>query len=357
MDRYARQRKAVGGAAHRRIREAKVLVVGLGGLGCPAASYLVGAGVGTVGLCDSDKVDVTNLHRQPLYNTADVGASKVDAARSRLEALNPDCILLSVAQRVGPDNADDIVRGFDVVLDCTDSLDARYAISDACARAGVILVQGGIAAGEGEVAVLCGANGPCYRCLYPAAEEGPTCADEGIIGPLAGLVGCTQALWALQALAGDTDTPPGRMLLVASDGQAETVALKRRPGCEAHVQDKPAQPPAPVEGPACPMPWNAPKTADISVQDFAEHRAEFYLLDVREQDEWEEGHLAGATLVPLGQLPRRLTEMPKDRSIVVYCAVGGRSAHAAAFLRERGYDAHNMRGGMRAWMMAGLPVP
>lgn len=350
QDRYARQVAAVGAAGHNRIRDAKILIVGLGGLGCPAAAYLAGAGVGTLGLCDSDRVELTNLHRQPLYTTDDVGRHKVEAARDRLEAVNPDCVLLAIPERVWAENAAGIVRGFDVVLDCTDSLAARYAISDACTVAQIPLVQAGIAANEGEIAILCGRDGPCYRCLHPAAPEGPTCAEEGVIGPVAGMVGSLQALWAMQMILGEPHAVPGRVLLVASDGQTETVALKRRPACDCHVANEAK----PADGPACPLPWNAPKTADISVQDFAQHRNEFFVLDVREPDEHEESAIASSTLIPLGSLPRRISELPKNRTIVCYCAVGGRSAHAAAFLRQQGFEALNLRGGMRAWMMAGL---
>ncbi len=350
-DRYARQIAAVGRAGQRRLRDAKVLVVGLGGLGCPAASYMAGSGIGTIGLCDFDKVDLTNLHRQTLYTTADVGRAKVEVALERLEQLNPDCILLAIPERAWEENVANMVRGFDLVLDCTDSLDARYALSDACAAASIPLVQAGIAGGEGEVALLCGKGGPCYRCLHPAADAGPTCAEEGVLGPLAGIVGSIQALWAVQILLGEPGAALGRMVLIDAGGVAETIALKRRPGCQAHMEEPK---PAAAVGPACPMPWNAPNTADISVQDFAAHRAEFFLLDVREPDEHEEAAISPSTLIPLGTLPRRVSELPKDRAIVCYCAVGGRSAHAAAMLRQQGFEALNLRGGIRAWMMAGL---
>ncbi|MES2155809.1 MAG: HesA/MoeB/ThiF family protein [bacterium] len=341
--RYVRQIAALGRDGHRRIRDAKVLVVGLGGLGCPAASYLAGAGVGTIGLCDSDRIELSNLHRQPLYTTADVGRAKVEVALERLEAMNPDCVLLAIPERASEANAAGLVRGWDVVLDCTDSVDARYALSDACAAQRIPLVQAGIGAGESEIAILCGADGPCYRCLHPAAEAAPTCAEEGIVGPVAGAAGSLQALWTLQVITGAAS--PGRLCLLDQRGAATTVALTRRAGCKAHVNE---------DGPACPMPWNAPKGVDITVQDFAAHRDDFFLLDVREVDENEEMAIAGGTLIPLGDLPRRLTELPKDRAIVVYCAVGGRSGRAASLLRDRGFNAMNLRGGIRAWMMAGL---
>lgn len=373
VDRYARQLRAIGPVAHARIRAAKVLVVGLGGLGCPAATYLAGAGVARLGLVDHDLVEESNLHRQPLYTTADVGRSKVEAARTRLAALNPDVTFASIKRQVKSSNAADIVQGWDLVLDCTDSMEARYALSDACLAAGIPLIQGGVAGQEGQVAILCGRDGPCYRCLHATSQEGPACADEGVLGPLPGVVGSVQALWSLQLLGAGPGASQGQLLIIDADGSSRSVALKRRDGCKAHVSPPsglPMAPGAPAaavdrrdplvsidgtdEGPACPLPWNAPQGPDIGVEDFAAHRDAFFLLDVREPDEHEEFAISGDVLIPLRDLPGRVEEVPKERDVVVYCAVGGRSGRAAEWLRQRGYKAYNLRGGVRAWMMAGL---
>lgn len=345
-DRHARQRQVagVGPGGVARLARSRVLIVGLGGLGCPAATYLAGAGVGSLTVCDADRVALTDLHRQTLYVQADVGRPKVEAAAHRLAAIDGR-LRIETHGAVTAANAHGLVQGHDVVLDCTDDLEARYVLSDASARLGIPLVQAGLGAGDGEVAMLCGPTGPCYRCLHPAAQAGPTCATEGILGPLAGTVGSLQALWALQLLLGWPEPAAGTMLLLdGRTGLTQTVRLKRRPGCPAHMED----------GPACPMPWNAPEVTDIAVHDFAPRRDEFFVLDVREPDEFEEGHIAGATLLPLGQLPRRMAEVPRNRPVVCVCAVGGRSARATDYLRQHGVQALNLRGGMRAWTMAGL---
>lgn len=346
MDRHDRQARALGPDGQARVRAARVLVVGLGGLGCPAAALLAGAGVRALRLVDPDAVDGTNLHRQTLYAERDVGRPKAEAARDRLRERNGEVALEAHAGALTTANARSLVAGCDVALDCTDDLAARYALSDACVALGVPLVQAGIAAQEAQVALLAGRDGPCYRCLHPAAEAGPACADEGVLGPLTAAAGALQALWAVQLLAGAPGLAPGRLALLDRFGSATTATLRKRPGCEHPVSD----------APACPLPWNAPQTVDVAVHEMAPHAAEWLVLDVREPDEFEEGHIPGARLLPLGQLPSRLGEVPQGRRVVCVCSVGGRSGRATDFLRSRGYDAVNLRGGMRAWHMAGLPL-
>ncbi|MEA3191591.1 MAG: sulfur-carrier protein adenylyltransferase/sulfurtransferase [Thermoplasmata archaeon] len=345
-DRFDRQARALGPQAQGRVRAARVLVAGLGGLGCPAAALLAGAGVATLRLADPDRVELTNLHRQLLYAERDVGRPKAEAARDRLAERNGAVALEAHAVRLDAGNARALVAGCDVALDCTDDLAARYALSDACVALGVPLVQAGVAAQEAQVAVLAGRapDAPCYRCLHPEAAAGPACADEGVLGPLTAAAGALQALWALRLLAGDPEVAPGRLALLDRHGATTTARLTRRPGCPAHVS----------EGPSCPLPWNAPPTMDVAVHEFAPRASACFILDVREPDEFEESRIPGAVLVPLGELPRRLEELPKDRRIVCVCAVGGRSARATDYLRSRGYDAVNLRGGMRAWLLAGL---
>lgn len=348
-DRYARQRKALGEAAHERVRAARVLVVGLGGLGCPAAMALVGAGVRAVTIVDGDRISLSNLHRQPLYTSADVDTAKAAAAALRLHALNADVAVVAHPAFVDSANARELVAGHDVVLDCTDSLDARYAVSDACAAARIPLVQAGLGGGDGQVALLCGParDAPCYRCLHPAAEQGLTCAQEGIVGPLANAVGSLQALWTIQVLAGSR-TAASLLLLDGTTGESRTIAVKRRAACNHHVDKLTVE----GDGPACPLPWNAPQTPDVAVHEAAPHLGDYFILDVREPDEHEEFALPDSHLIPLGQVTRRVQELPKDRAILVYCAVGGRSARATEWLRAQGFNATNLRGGVRAWLMA-----
>jgi molybdopterin/thiamine biosynthesis adenylyltransferase/rhodanese-related sulfurtransferase len=364
--RHARQTRLpeVGPEGQRRLASAKALVVGLGGLGCPAAQALVGAGVGTVGLCDDDTVDVSNLHRQPLYATADVGRPKVEAARDRLAAVDPAVRLVLHRVRVDAGTAAGLVRGYDLVVDGLDDLAARYALGDAARAAGVPVVHGAVTAWEGQAAVFPPA-GPCYRCLHPRppADPGPTCAEGGVLGPLPGMVGMLQAAEALKLLLG-LPTLAGRLWLHdARDGTSRTITLKRRPGCacamtlpaKASSHGNPdAAADLPPEGApvACPLPWAAPDVPVVLAETLAGREGEVFLLDVREPDEHEEAAIPGSTLIPLGSLQRRLSEVPRDRQVVVYCAVGGRSARATHFLRSHGVEAANLHGGIRAWFQA-----
>jgi molybdopterin/thiamine biosynthesis adenylyltransferase/rhodanese-related sulfurtransferase len=351
--RYARQVRLpeVGEAGQRALAEAKVLVVGLGGLGCPAAQALACAGVGTLGLCDFDVVDVSNLHRQPLYATPDVGRPKVEAGRDRLAAVNPGVRFRLHPVRVSPETAADLVKGYGLVVDGLDDLAARYALSDACQAAGIPLVQGAVTAWEGQLAVF-PAGGPCYRCLHPSEplDAGPSCAEGGVLGPLPGLVGMAQAAEALKALLGVPGLSGKAWLVDARDLSSRTITLKRRPGCRC-AMTQPSVADLPPEGApvACPLPWAAPDVPVVLAETLKGRESEVFVLDVREPDEFEEGHIPGATLIPLGFLQRRVAEVPKDRQVVVVCAVGGRSARATHFLRSHGYEAVNLHGGMRAW--------
>jgi adenylyltransferase/sulfurtransferase len=236
------------------------------------------------------------------------------------------------------------VAGWDVVLSCTDDVEAQYALNDACQEAGVPLVHAAVSAWEGELAVLL-PGGPCLRCLRPVPQDAPGCAEEGVLGPVPGVLGTMQALEAMKILLG-VPALAGLLLWNGREGSFDRIALKRKEGCSAHMAKEPEE-----DGPACPLPWNAPEVTDIPVHELAPRLDQFFLLDVREPDEHEEFALPKSTLIPLGQLPRRLAELPKDRPIAVYCAVGGRSARAVEFLRAQGFQAVNVRGGMRAWWL------
>lgn len=360
--RHARQVRLpeVGPSGQARLAKARVLVVGLGGLGCPVAQALVGAGLGTVGLCDFDRVDVTNLHRQPLYAAADVGRPKVEAARDRLAAIDPAVRLVGHPILVDASNAARLVHSYDVVVDGLDDLPARYALGDACRSAGIPVVHGAVTQWDGQAAVFL-PRGPCYRCLHPAppASAGPSCEEAGVLGPLPGIVGMVQANEALKLLLG-LPTLAGRLWLHdARDGTSRTVTLKRRAGCPCSMT-LPPKPAAhrdafgelPAEGApvACPLPWAAPDIPVVLAETLAGRESEVFLLDVREPDEHEEANIPGSALIPLGSLQRRLSEVPKDRQVVVYCAIGGRSARATHFLRQNGVEAANLHGGIRAWL-------
>jgi sulfur-carrier protein adenylyltransferase/sulfurtransferase len=349
VTRHARQEALpdVGSAGQARIRAGKVLVVGLGGLGSPAAHYLAGAGVGRLGLCDFDTVDVSNLHRQTLYDEQDVGRAKVEAAVERLRRLDASLDLVPIQATVSAANAARLVGGWDVVLDCTDDLDARYALSDACVAAGIPLVHGAVSQWEGACTVL-GPPGPCYRCLFPSPPAGPpaTCATEGVLGTVPGIVGAWQAQEALKILLGAGTVLRGRMLLLdGREGATRTISLKRRKGCICFVHELPR-----TDAAACPTPWATPKATAITMAEYEATKDRYFLLDVREPWEAEEVSMPDANVIPLGQLEARVGELPRGRPIACLCAVGARSAHAAAFLRSRGYDAVNLRGGIQAWL-------
>ncbi|MEA3137244.1 MAG: sulfur-carrier protein adenylyltransferase/sulfurtransferase, partial [Thermoplasmata archaeon] len=311
--------------------------------------------VGTVGLCDFDRVDLSNLHRQPLYAAADVGRPKAEAARDRLAAIDPAVRLVAHPLLVDAGNAAALVKGYDVVVDGLDDLAARYALGDACRAAGIPVVHGAVTQWEGQVAVF-PSTGPCYRCLHPKlpAEPGPSCAEAGVLGPLPGLVGMMQANEALKLILG-LPTLSGRLWLHdAKDGTSRTITLKHRDGCEC-TMTKPAYSDAhgelPAEGApvACPLPWAAPDVPVVLAETLKGRESEVFLLDVREPDEHEELAIPGSVLIPLGSLQRRLVEVPKDRQVVVYCAAGGRSARATHFLRPNGVEAANLHGGIIAW--------
>jgi sulfur-carrier protein adenylyltransferase/sulfurtransferase len=353
--RYARQVRLaeVGDAGQRTLAEAKVLVVGLGGLGCPVAQALVGAGVGTVGLCDFDTVDVSNLHRQPLYAVSDVGRPKVEAARDRLAAVNPQVRLVLHRLLVDAGSAAALVEDYDLVVDGLDDLAARYALGDAARDAAIPVVQGAVSQWEGQVAVF-PPGGPCYRCLHPhpPAVAGPTCAEAGVLGPLPGLVGMVQAQEALKLLL-DLPGLSGKLWLHdALRAESRTITLKRRAGCRCTMRDPKTTLPQEGTPVACPLPWAAPEVPVVLAETLAGRESEVFLLDVREPDEHEEAAIPGSVLIPLGSLQRRMAEVPKDRQVVVYCAIGGRSARATHFLRGHGVEAVNLHGGIRAWLQA-----
>ena len=350
MNRYARQitLPEIGEAGQEKLRRASVLIVGAGGLGSPAALYLAAAGVGTLGLVDFDRVDATNLHRQVLYGTSDVGRPKLEAAQERLQDLNPEVRVVPHAARLTSENALEIMRDYDVILDGTDNFATRYLVNDACVLLGTPNVYGSIFRFDGQVSVFATNEGPCYRCLYPEPPPPglvPSCAEGGVLGILPGIVGSLQATEAIKLIVGIGETLAGRLLLF--DALRTTFrVMKVRRRCEEH---------APITRlidyeEFC----NPVQQTDITPAELAERLssgAEIVLIDVREPYEWNAGHLDTATHIPLAQVPQRLAEIPKDRDVVMICRSGGRSAHAQEHLvRQHGYTrVKNLVGGMQRW--------
>jgi len=341
----------VGLAGQERLQSARVLVVGAGGLGSPALQYLAAAGVGRIGVVDDDAVDETNLQRQTIFSTADLGRNKAEVAAERLRGLNPLVAYDPLALRFAPSNARELVRLYDVVLDCTDRFPTRYLINDACFLEGRADVYGSIFRFEGQVSVFGAPGGPCYRCLYPEApppESTPTCAEGGVLGALAGIVGAWQASEALKMLLGIGDPLTGRLVLLDTLlARVREVRFERDPGC-ALCGDRPA-----IVSTQAQTYEEAASPADvpeIDAERLDEALRDAVLLDVREPHEAVLGSIEGALRVPASELEARMSELDSAARYVVACRVGAKSLWAARRLRDAGFTrlAH-LRGGLLAY--------
>ena len=348
----------IGLDGQRRLKAARVLIVGAGGLGSPAALYLAGAGVGTIGLVDFDVVDATNLHRQLLHGTRDVGRRKLDSARDRLHDVNPHVHVEGYDTRLTASNAMEILRGYDVVLDGTDNFATRYLVNDACVLLGTPNVYGSIFRFEGQASLFATEQGPCYRCLYPEPPPPgtvPSCAEGGVLGVLPGLVGTIQATEAIKLIAGIGESLAGRLLLIdALTMQFRTIRIRRDPACPMCAMRTITElvdydvfcgtPESQHDGDSVPEITPRELAARLRRGD------DFDLIDVREPREWEVGHIGGAVLLPLGTLDSAMTTLVASREIVVMCRSGGRSANAARRLRAAGFTrVANLAGGILRW--------
>ena len=349
----------VGLEGQSRLRHARVLLVGAGGLGSPAALYLVAAGVGTVGLVDSDVVDPSNLQRQVLHGTGMVGVSKLASARARLADLNPHVQLETIETRLTAANGLEILRGWDLVLDGSDNFPTRYLVNDACVLLGIPNVYGAVLRFDGQVSVFDATRGPCYRCLYrepPPPELVPSCAEGGVLGVLPGVIGSLQALEAIKLVTGAGTPLIGRLLLF--DGlklRFREIELSRDPDCAVcgpHPTVKGLVDyeafcgvGARVEGKEAVMEIRATELRAARA-----HNPSLLLLDVREPFEWGIAHIEGARLIPLGELPARVRELDGHAEIVTYCHHGVRSRNAVEILRAAGFpDVRSLAGGIDAW--------
>lgn len=369
IQRYSRHlvMPEVGMDGQRRLKAARVLCVGVGGLGSPAAMYLAAAGVGTLGLVDFDAVELSNLHRQILHGTPDVGRSKLESARARLAALNPDVRIETHEAMLTSKNALEIVPAYDVVVDGTDNFATRYLVNDACVLARRPNVYGSIFRFEGQASVFATKDGPCYRCLHPEPPPAgliPNCAEGGVLGVLPGVIGTIQATEAIKLVLGVGEPLVGRFLVYdALRMRFRELKLRRDPECPVcgerptirTLVDDEQFCGATAAGAA--EPARADLAAMSSDMTAIELKARLdrgdtvFILDVREPPEPAICRIAGATLIPLGELPHRLAELPADRDIVVMCRSGARSARATAFLRDRGLSrAYNLAGGILDWI-------
>ena len=336
-------------AGQERLARARVLCVGAGGLGSPALQYLAAAGVGRIGIVDDDVVDESNLQRQTLYSTSDIGKPKAQVAAQRVRDLNPLTSADPIAIRLDASNARDLVRVYDVILDCTDRFETRYAINDACWFENKPDVYASIFRFDGQVSVFWRDRGPCYRCLFshaPPAGSVPTCAEGGVLGVLAGITGAFQANEALKAILGLGQPLLGRLLLIDALGaRTREVRFDREADCALcgnapSISDVSAQPDeAPVRD-----------LEEIDAAQLDDAMRDAILLDVREPHEVVLGVLEGALHVPASDLPERLHELDSARSYVVACRIGQKSAWAADFLRAAGFRrVKHLRDGLLAY--------
>jgi molybdopterin/thiamine biosynthesis adenylyltransferase/rhodanese-related sulfurtransferase len=347
----------VGEEGQRRLKSSSALVVGSGGLGSPVALYLAAAGVGRITLCDFDVVDLSNLQRQVLFGTSDVGRDKVAAATDRLRDLNPHVIIEPMQGRVSSENVRALVRGADVVLDGSDNFTTRYLVSDACVLEGRPYIYGSIFRFDGQASVFHPPLGPCYRCLFPEPPPdalAPNCAQAGVLGVLPGLVGTIQASEALKVLLGVGRTLLGRLLLVdALDGSFREVKLRRDPECPACGETPTITDAVETVGAACMDSGGSGRGPEIEAPELARRLAEEpapYLLDVRERWEFQAGALPGAVNIALGDVSLQTADLPRDRDIIVYCRVGPRGARAVEMLRAAGFErCWNLRDGLVTW--------
>ncbi|MDZ4257635.1 MAG: molybdopterin-synthase adenylyltransferase MoeB [Gemmatimonadales bacterium] len=358
--RYARHLTLadIGVAGQERLKAARVLLIGAGGLGSPAALYLAAAGVGTLGIVDSDVVDASNLQRQIVHDTPSVGTLKVVSAAARLEGLNPFVRVEQFAERLTSANARELVRDWDIVVDGSDNFPTRYLVNDACVLEHRPLVYGSIFRFEGQLSLFCVPGGPCYRCLFadpPPPELVPSCVEAGVLGVLPGLIGTLQALEVIKWILGLGESAAGRLLLVdALALRVREIAVRRDPACVV-CGDAPTITElvdydafcgiAPFDG--------GPADTEISVADLAialgANRPPV-LVDVREEWEYAVAALPGSRLVPLGELPARLGELPTEGELVTICHHGMRSESARALLVRAGFPrVRSLAGGVDAW--------
>ena len=338
----------IGMAGQQRLKAARVLVVGCGGLGCPVLQYLAAAGVGTLGLLDFDVVDESNLQRQVLYATADVGQPKALVAAARLRAQNPFIALVPYQTVLTTANALALFAQYDLVVDCSDNFATRYLVNDACVVLGKPLVYGAIFKFDGQVAVFNYQNGPTYRCLYPEPPtpgDAPNCAEIGVLGVLPGLVGTLQATEVLKILTGIGDVLSGRLLVIDALGMRfQTLRFRAVPAQQQRTALEVDYAAFCGEAPTAASPVPEISTAELRVWQASARPLQ--LLDVREPHEHARHHIGGR-LVPLGQLAGTLANLSADVPTVVYCASGTRSQRAARLLLEHGFsEVYSLRGGM-----------
>jgi len=352
----------VGMEGQLKLKAAKVLLVGTGGLGAPLGLYLAAAGIGRIGLVDFDVVDFTNLQRQVIHFTKDVGRPKIDSAAEKMQAINPNVEIVKHEVALSSENALGIIKDYDLVVDGTDNFPTRYLVNDACVLLGKPNVYGSIFRFEGQASIFAYEGGPCYRCLYPEPPPPglvPSCAEGGVLGILPGTIGLIQATEAVKLILGIGEPLVGRLLLYDALGMRfRELKLRKNPDCPI-CGDHPTITKLIDYHQFCGVPQPPPKQesklteGEIEVTEVKEkldRGDNFVLIDVREPHEYQICNIPAAKLIPLGEIGRRLGELDPEADIVIHCKSGMRSARACGVLRAAGFKhVRNMKGGILAW--------
>jgi len=353
----------VGMEGQRKLKAAKVLCIGAGGLGSPVAMYLAAAGVGTIGIVDFDVVDFSNLQRQILHSTNDVGKPKLQSAKEKLVAMNPHVNVVTHDAALSSENAMELFAPYDIIVDGTDNFPTRYLVNDACVILGKPNAYGSIFRFEGQASVFATKEGPCYRCLYPEPPPPglvPSCAEGGVLGVLPGVVGCIQATETIKLIVGAGEPLIGRFLIFdALRMKFRELKLRKDPDCPVcgthptvtklidyeqfcGVQSSTEE---------APMSGSTTEISAVELKKRLDRGDSLKIVDVREPHEYEINRISGSTLIPLGDIPKRYVELDPSDEIVVQCKVGGRSAKAADFLRSKGFTkVLNLTGGILDWV-------
>ena len=355
----------MGMDGQRKLKQSSVLCIGAGGLGSPAAMYLAAAGIGRLGIVDFDVVDYSNLQRQLLHTTNDVGRTKLESAREKVVALNPHVQVDTYEEALSSENAMRLFKGYDVILDGTDNFPTRYLVNDACVLSGIPNAYGSIFRFEGQASVFATKDGPCYRCLYPEPPPPglvPSCAEGGVLGVLPGVIGVIQATESIKLLTGIGEPLIGRFLIYdALKMKFRELRLKKDPECPVCGPNPTVTKLIDYDQFCGVTPAHATDNAGGTVSDWEITPVELkkkldagetpFILDVREPNEYQINRIPGSTLIPLGELPRRYQELPRDREIVAQCKMGGRSAKAMDFLKTVGFtNVKNLKGGILEWI-------
>jgi len=348
----------VGEEGQRALKRARVLLVGVGGLGSPVALYLAAAGVGTLGLVDFDTVDLSNLQRQILHGSAGIGSSKIDSARDRLLDINPNVSIEPYRTRLTSQNALGIARGYDVIVDGTDNFATRYLVNDTSVLLGIPNVYGSVYRFEGQASVFGASGGPCYRCLFrdpPPPDLVPSCAEGGVLGVVPGLVGTIQATETIKLLLGLGETLVGKLLTIdAIKMSFRTLTIQKDqtcPACGTHEITELIDYDEFCGGPSAHATSEIREIQPSQLASRLKEGEQLEIIDVREPYEWAIGHIPGARLVPLASIAEEIPRLDKRRETILYCKVGARSMYAAQQLAEAGIsDVRNLAGGILRWI-------